>query len=126
MRIVKGRTNRAWPSWPCLKNCQNSTFSTLHVIEIFLGRWYDRSIMIPPFECLMIILIDSIVSTFGTTLISKFTFSPRIIIALCFTIVCKSSFAFFGFWSYTAKRINTIIVFVIIIIIVFVNVVTLA
>ena len=75
----------------------------------------------------MVILIAfSVTSTFDTTLISKFTFSPRIIIALCFTIVCKSSFAFFGLWSYTAKRINTIIVIVIIVIIILVNVVTLA
>ena len=24
--ILKGRTNSAWPSQPCLKNCQNGTF----------------------------------------------------------------------------------------------------
>ena len=30
--ILEGRTNSAWPSRPCLKNCQNGTFWTLHGI----------------------------------------------------------------------------------------------
>ena len=35
--ILEGSTNSAWPSRPCLKNCQNGTFWSVHGIWIYLG-----------------------------------------------------------------------------------------
>ena len=35
--ILEGRINSAWPSRPCLKNCQNGTFWSVHGIWKFFG-----------------------------------------------------------------------------------------
>ena len=35
--ILEGRTNSARPSRPCLKNCQNGTFWSMHGIWTFFG-----------------------------------------------------------------------------------------
>ena len=35
--ILEGCNNRAWPSRPCLKNCQNCTFLSMHGIWKFFG-----------------------------------------------------------------------------------------
>ena len=35
--VLEGRTNSAWPSGPCLKNCQNGTFWSVHGIWKFFG-----------------------------------------------------------------------------------------
>ena len=65
-------------------------------------------------------------STFGTTLISKFTCSSRIFQALCFTIVGKFSSTYFLFRRFTAKCFQSIIVIIIVIIIICINIITFA
>ena len=48
--IFEGCTNRARPSQPSLKNCQNGIFSPVHVIQIFFEPNYSfwSALKVPP------------------------------------------------------------------------------
>ena len=44
--ILEGRTNSARPSRPCLKNCQNGTFWSVHGIWNFLGQMTSFEVLL--------------------------------------------------------------------------------